>query len=295
MEEMGVPVEVHHHEVATAGQCEIGTKFSTLVQRADWNQILKYCVHNVAHAFGKTATFMPKPLVGDNGSGMHCHQSLFKGKKNAFYDPRNKPYQMSKVALSYIAGLLVHARGFLAITNPTVNSYKRLVPGYEAPTNVAWSERNRSPMVRIPAKRGDGTRCELRDEPLRDDDQGSWRSKHRRYQLHLCHGSKLRHHRALVRGPGLWMEPVQSQALHGELSRLDRDKTRDSCGEIRRTLRDIPRRDPLRRHQMDLLAVRVVEEALSLACFGSAGREYHKGAADDPGCSVTDTISAAHH
>ncbi len=124
LESSGVPVEVHHHEVANAGQCEIGTKFSTLTKRADWTQILKYIVHNVAHQYGKTATFMPKPIVGDNGSGMHVHQSIWKDGQ--------------------------HARALNAITNPSTNSYKRLVPHYEAPTKLAYSARNRSASIRIP-------------------------------------------------------------------------------------------------------------------------------------------------
>jgi glutamine synthetase len=118
-------------------------------------------VRNVASRFGYIASFMPKPIEGINGSGMHTHQSLFRGKENAFYDPKAE-YQLSPTALSYIEGLLQHARGFCAITNPLINSYKRLVPGYEAPVNVAWSMRNRSPLVRIPDRRGLGTRCELR-------------------------------------------------------------------------------------------------------------------------------------
>ncbi|MDH3456694.1 MAG: glutamine synthetase, partial [Gemmatimonadota bacterium] len=118
-------------------------------------------VRNVAYRHGFAATFMPKPIFGQNGSGMHTHQSLFKGSKNAFHDSKAK-WELSEVALQYIAGLLKHARGFCAITNPLVNSYKRLVPGYEAPVNVAWSQRNRSPLVRIPERRGQGTRCELR-------------------------------------------------------------------------------------------------------------------------------------
>jgi glutamine synthetase len=118
-------------------------------------------VRNVAYRHGFLATFMPKPIKGQNGSGMHTHQSLFTDGKNAFHDPKGR-WELSGVALAYIAGLLKHARGFCAVTNPLVNSYKRLVPGFEAPTNLAWSMRNRSPLVRIPDRRGTGTRCELR-------------------------------------------------------------------------------------------------------------------------------------
>jgi glutamine synthetase len=161
LEEQGVEVEVHHHEVAAPGQCEIGTKFSTLVKRADWLQILKYTVWNVARSYGKTATFMPKPVVGDNGSGMHVHQSVWKGGQNLFAGDGYAG--LSEFALYYIGGVIKHAKALNAITNPGTNSYKRLVPHFEAPINLAYSARNRSASCRIPfVSSPKGRRVEVR-------------------------------------------------------------------------------------------------------------------------------------
>ena len=160
LELMGFEVEAAHHEGAP-GQHEIDFRYADALTTADNIATFRFVVRDVARRHGFLASFMPKPIQGQNGSGMHTHQSLFSGKDNAFFDPKAE-HQLSKVALSYIEGLLQHARGFCAITNPLINSYKRLVPGYEAPVNVAWSHRNRSPLVRIPERRGLGTRCELR-------------------------------------------------------------------------------------------------------------------------------------
>jgi glutamine synthetase len=160
LELMGFEVEAAHHEVAP-GQHEIDFKYADALTTADNIATFRFVVRDVAHRAGFLASFMPKPIQGQNGSGMHTHQSLFRGKENAFYDAKAEQ-QLSDVALHYIEGLLQHARGFCAITNPLINSYKRLVAGYEAPVNVAWSARNRSPLIRIPARRGVGTRCENR-------------------------------------------------------------------------------------------------------------------------------------
>ena len=164
LEAMGFEVEAAHHEVAP-GQHEIDFKYGDAISTADNVTTFKLIVKKVALDHGLHATFMPKPIFGVNGSGMHVHQSLMTGTgaspKNAFYDPK-ATYELSATAMRYIGGVLKHARALAAVTNPLVNSYKRLVPGFEAPVNVAWSERNRSPMVRIPARRGMGTRCEVR-------------------------------------------------------------------------------------------------------------------------------------
>lgn len=160
LEDMGFHIEASHHEVAR-GQHEIDFRYGPALKVADDIMTFKLVVKTIAKRHGLYATFMPKPIFGINGSGMHVNQSLFKNGENVFCDPSDK-LGLSKEAHSYIAGLLEHARGFAAITNPLVNSYKRLVPGYEAPVYLAWAAKNRSPLIRIPAARGKGTRVELR-------------------------------------------------------------------------------------------------------------------------------------
>lgn len=148
--DFGIPVEAHHHEVATAGQCEINMRFDSLVPMADNLLTFKYVVKNVAYNAGKVATFMPKPMYGDNGSGMHCNQSLWNGGKNQFFDADEKYAQISQNAIYYIGGLIAHGKSLSAFCNPTTNSYRRLVPGYEAPVYLAYSKSNRSACIRIP-------------------------------------------------------------------------------------------------------------------------------------------------
>jgi glutamine synthetase len=160
LESMGFEVEAAHHEVAP-GQHEVDFKYDEAVATADKIATFKLVVRKVAQDYDLHATFMPKPLDGVNGSGMHTHQSLFKKEFNCFHDA-DRELELSEMALNYIGGLLAHAKGMCAVTNPLVNSYKRLLPGYEAPTNIVWSEKNRSPLVRVPARRGSGTRVELR-------------------------------------------------------------------------------------------------------------------------------------
>ncbi|WP_089609365.1 type I glutamate--ammonia ligase [Dehalobacterium formicoaceticum] len=161
LEDMNFEIEASHHEVAP-GQHEIDFKYADALTAADNIQTFKFVVRTIAQRHGLHATFMAKPIFGINGSGMHVNQSLFKNGQNAFYDPQGE-LELSMDAYYYIGGLMQHARGMAAVTNPTVNSYKRLVPGYEAPVYVAWSGQNRSPLIRIPAKRGVSTRVEMRN------------------------------------------------------------------------------------------------------------------------------------
>jgi glutamine synthetase len=148
MAKCGVPIEKHHHEVATGGQNELGFRFATLIEAADYLMTYKYVIKNVAKKYGRTVTFMPKPLFNDNGSGMHTHQSIWKEGNPLFWGDGYA--NLSKMALNYIGGILKHAPALLALTNPTTNSYKRLVPGFEAPVNLAYSQGNRSASIRIP-------------------------------------------------------------------------------------------------------------------------------------------------
>jgi len=161
----GVPVEVHHHEVASAGQAEIDLRYDSLTKMADKVMKYKYIVKNVARKYGLTVTFMPKPLYEDNGSGMHTHQSLWRGGRNIFYDEQGPYVQLSREAMYYIGGLLKHATAILAFAAPTTNSYKRLVPGYEAPIMLVYSQRNRSACVRIPMYSKDPTTKRIEFRP----------------------------------------------------------------------------------------------------------------------------------
>jgi len=160
LRKMGILVEASHHEVAPS-QHEVDFKYSDILKTADNTQTVKLVIKTMAIFHGFHATFMPKPFFGVNGSGMHVHMSLFKDGKNAFYDP-NDPLGISDILKKFVGGLMKHARAITAITNPTVNSYKRLIPGYEAPVNIAWSVGNRSAMIRVPKARGEGTRIEYR-------------------------------------------------------------------------------------------------------------------------------------
>jgi len=160
LNQMGFEVEAAHHEVAH-GQHEIDFRYAEAVKTADNVATFKFVVRKIAQKYNLHATFMPKPIYGINGSGMHVHQSLFRGGENAFYDSGSAD-GLSQTAKYYIGGILNHAKALVAVTNPLINSYKRLVPGYEAPINIAWSERNRSPLIRVPAKRGKSTRIEVR-------------------------------------------------------------------------------------------------------------------------------------
>lgn len=161
LQQLGFEIEASHHEVAQ-GQHEIDFKYDNALNTADRLMTFRYVVRTIAQRAGLHATFMPKPVFGINGSGMHCNQSLSTAEGNAFFDPEGE-LKLSKVAYNYIAGIIKHIRSMAAITNPTINSYKRLVPGYEAPVYVAWSTRNRSPLIRVPEKRGASTRIELRN------------------------------------------------------------------------------------------------------------------------------------
>jgi glutamine synthetase len=254
LEQLGFEVEGAHHEVAH-GQHEIDFRYADALRTADNIATFRFVVKQVARQFGLFASFMPKPVFGQNGSGMHTHQSLFRLGQNAFWDPQRE-WELSRTALHYIGGLLRHARALCAITNPLVNSYKRLVPGYEAPVHAAWSMRNRSPMIRVPDRRGAGTRVELRTpDPSANP--------------YLALATMLAAGLDGVRTEADWREPVHANIW--EMSFRERRRLR--IDELPRTLDEAC--DELEKNDVltDALGAHVTEHFL--AAKRAEWREYH--------------------